>query len=418
MTRHLFFTCCILLFFSTSYAGDTLRALFIGNSYTYVNDLPQLISGLATASGDRLIYSSSTPGGYKFQQHLSDANTRALIAQGNWDYVILQEQSQLPSFSDGQVAAQVYPYARQLDSIIKVQNPCAKTVFYMTWGRKNGDASNCGVFPPVCTYTGMDSMLQLRYTIMADANKAVLCPVAKVWRSLRNSSPSLNLYDPDESHPSINGSFAAACSFYSILFKKNPALNSFNSTLSAADATIVKTAAKQIVFDSLGKWYSYYPSVAAGFSFVRSGNTANFSGNTVSGATYSWNFGDGSTAATQNPSHTYTSPGAYQVKLTVKRCKDSAVIIRTVYINTTSITGISRQPVIVYPNPAGDVCFIETSEQISGYLISDLQGRTLMRDHDVSGKKISIHTAQLVPGYYQVHVFTATGTIIHTLYKQ
>ena len=63
------------------------------------------------------------------------------IRSGSWDFVVLQEQSQLPSFPIEQVTAEVFPYARYLDSVIKAHNSCAQTIFYMTWGRKNGDFS-------------------------------------------------------------------------------------------------------------------------------------------------------------------------------------------------------------------------------------------------------------------------------------
>jgi hypothetical protein len=144
--------------------AKTLRVLFIGNSYTAVNNLPSQIAQLADGTHDTLIYDMSAPGGYTFQQHTTNTTTLSKIQQGNWDYVVLQEQSQLPSFPDAQVASDVYPYAHALDSIIHENNPCAKTIFYVTWGRKNGDASNCAFFPPVCTYDGMDSLLQLRYS--------------------------------------------------------------------------------------------------------------------------------------------------------------------------------------------------------------------------------------------------------------
>ncbi|NDD55938.1 hypothetical protein EBZ39_19080, partial [bacterium] len=117
---------------------------------------------------------SSTPGGYTFQQHSIDVNTLNYIQQGGWDYVVLQQQSQMPSFPDNDVIANTYPYARFLDSMINEYNDCAETVFYMTWGRQNGDASNCANWPPVCTYQGMDSLLRLRYTNMANDNNAIL----------------------------------------------------------------------------------------------------------------------------------------------------------------------------------------------------------------------------------------------------
>ncbi|HEY0262763.1 MAG TPA: hypothetical protein VGB95_07035, partial [Chitinophagales bacterium] len=113
----------------------TKRALFLGNSYTYVNDLPQMIADAAASTNDILIFDSNAPGGYTLQEHSTNSTSLTKIAVGNWDYVVLQEQSQFPSFPDWQVEEDVFPYAKELDSIINAENPCAETVFYMTWGR-------------------------------------------------------------------------------------------------------------------------------------------------------------------------------------------------------------------------------------------------------------------------------------------
>ncbi|MFN6091126.1 MAG: SGNH/GDSL hydrolase family protein, partial [Bacteroidota bacterium] len=170
------------------------KVLFIGNSYTYVNDLPALLSNAAQSTGDSVIYDSNCIGGYTFQLHSTNATTLQKIAQGNFDFVVLQEQSQLPSFPISQVQSSVYPYAKTLDSLINVANPCTETVFYMTWGRKNGDASNCPNWPPICTYSGMDSLLRMRYENMANTNSALVSPVGAVWRYIRNNFPGIELY--------------------------------------------------------------------------------------------------------------------------------------------------------------------------------------------------------------------------------
>ena len=92
----------------------TKDVLFVGNSYTYGNNLPDLIKQIALSFGDTLIHDSSTPGGANFNAHSTNAQTIAKINQQQWDYVVLQAQSQEPSFSPGQVASQTYPYAETL----------------------------------------------------------------------------------------------------------------------------------------------------------------------------------------------------------------------------------------------------------------------------------------------------------------
>jgi hypothetical protein len=151
--RHFIRIVFLLLFIVSgkSFAQNTKRVLFLGNSYTSVNNLPLLVKNIALSTNDTLIIDSNTPGGYTLQLHTTNTTSQSKLMAGNWDFVVLQEQSQLPSFPDDQVAVEVFPYAKYLDSVINQYSPCAETVFYRTWGRKVGDASNCGSWPPVCT---------------------------------------------------------------------------------------------------------------------------------------------------------------------------------------------------------------------------------------------------------------------------
>ncbi|MCC6371283.1 MAG: hypothetical protein IT236_09790, partial [Bacteroidia bacterium] len=195
-----------------------IKVLFIGNSYTYVNNLPQLVSDIAKANGDTLIADSNCPGGYTFANHCTDAVSISKITGLPWKYVILQAQSQEPSFSPNQVTAQTLPYAIRLDSLVKSNNPCGTTVFYETWGRKFGDASNCPFYPPICTYSGMQDRLKASYKLFADSLKGILSPVGEAFRKSISLTPSLELYQPDQSHPSMEGSYLAASVFYEVLF--------------------------------------------------------------------------------------------------------------------------------------------------------------------------------------------------------
>ena len=110
-----------------------------------------MVKDVAISAGDSLIIDANMPGGQTLQQHTTNSTTISKIQAGGWDFVVLQEQSQIPSFPEGQVATMMYPYARYLDSVINANNTCAETIFYMTWGRKNGDAQNCPNFPPLST---------------------------------------------------------------------------------------------------------------------------------------------------------------------------------------------------------------------------------------------------------------------------
>lgn len=247
-----YLTLLMILISSIAVSAQKYNVLFIGNSYTSVNDLPQLIQKIAASAGDTLTYYAHVPGGCTFNQHVSGA--AQYIQQGGWDWVVLQEQSQLPSFPPSQFMNECYPFAQELCEMIHQYNPNAKIAFYMTWGRKNGDQQNCQFYPPLCTYEGMDSLLFARYMMMAHDNNAYVSPVGRVWHTIRDNYSNIELYQSDDSHPTLSGSYAAACSFYSLLFQKDPSNIIENCSVDANTANIIRQVVTTQVYDSLDKW--------------------------------------------------------------------------------------------------------------------------------------------------------------------
>ncbi|MBQ6069847.1 MAG: T9SS type A sorting domain-containing protein [Bacteroidales bacterium] len=233
--------------------GEHKRVLFVGNSYTEVNNLPLMVQRVAESAGSVLEYQSNTPGGCRFSQHCTNQSMN-LIRQGGWDCVVLQEQSQLPSFPQSQVEEEVFPYAQRLVDSVYAHNPDGEAMFYMTWGRKNGDQQNAPYFPVLGTYEGMDSLLYERYLYMARQFDASVCPVGRVWRYLRANSPHIELYQPDESHPSVAGSYVAACAFYTLLFHRSPLSITYSPGIEERDASIIREAVQHVVFDTLSFW--------------------------------------------------------------------------------------------------------------------------------------------------------------------
>lgn len=255
--KHTLICLIIFVFLVSPTAGQTKKVLFIGNSYTYVNNLPQLTANVAASAGDTLIFDSSTMGSGYLGQHLTNNVSITKIKTGNWDHVILQDQSLALAYPPPYFYHQ-YSGVYKLDSIIKDANHCEQTLFFATWGRKNGDSYFCGACPTpttiVRTYFEMDSTIQVNYKFYADSLKALVSPVGAVWRYIRRNYPNIELHQADESHPELAGSYAAACCFYAAIFRKNPAAISFNAGLNAADAANIRHAAKVTVYDQLLNW--------------------------------------------------------------------------------------------------------------------------------------------------------------------
>jgi len=302
-----------------AYAQASYRVLFLGNSYTYFNNMPQMVQNVAASAGDNLIFDSNTPGGYQLMDHLQDPVSQAKIMAGGWDYVVIQGQSREPitqstQFNNGGLA---------LYNLIKQYNPCAEVVTYMTWGRRNGDeAYYCWAYPPMCTYEGMDSTLRRRYITFTTVINGETSPVSVVWNDLRQNHPDIELYQADASHPSLAGSYAAACCFYTSLFKKDPTLTTYNPGLSAATVSAIKSTTKTRVFDSLSQWDFKKAPVSRFRLEIGPGTNEVVLAPLNPGVhqTYSWDFGDGATSSASNPTHSYTADGTYTISLTTTNC--------------------------------------------------------------------------------------------------
>ena len=407
------------------------KVLFLGNSYTFSNNLPDLFKNLSNAAGDTITAGFNTPGGYTLQGHSTNQMSQDMINQGDWDFVVLQEQSQLPSFPLSQVQTQCFPYAAKLDTMINAVNPCTETVFFMTWGRENGDAGNCPNWPPVCTYQGMDSLLYDRYMQMAEDNNAIVSPVGAVWRFIRTNMSSINLYDQDGSHPSAAGSYAAACAFYSIIHRKNPVNVPYDFTLNVLEAYQIRQAAKLVVFDSLEKWFvgSYDSAVLvdAEFQSAQSQLNATFNNLSTNATSVFWEFGDETTSANLNPSHTYPGSGQYTVTLTAFHCDSSDTAMQTLNFETTPIDTadttindtITRVGIIdasyiqVFPNPTINRLNISGLQyhNFRSLELIDIFGRKVAKMEIAGRQGMEIDMSNLDSGLYIMHLTGKDGSI-------
>ena len=153
------------------------RILFIGNSYTG-QIKKTVIEMIAASPHSDAKLEFITPGGRTLQQHLENPETVARIREGDWDFVVLQDQSQTPAVFPDRFAAA----AEALDKIINETG--AQTVFYMTWGRRDGDKQNADRFP---TYAKMQDALSKAYSKGAEKTEA---KVATRRRSLASCARS------------------------------------------------------------------------------------------------------------------------------------------------------------------------------------------------------------------------------------
>lgn len=346
-------------------AQITKKVCFIGNSYTYSNDLPGLISNLATADGNTLVKDQNTPGGYTLQLHSTNATSLAKIQGNNWDYVVLQDQSQIPSFPWSQVQTDVFPFAESLCESIRAANSCAIPLFFDTWGRQNGDPQ----WDSIDTFTEMNQRLYNAYEYMADENSGLLAPVGIAFEHIANDGAGdvsfAQLYSGDGSHPSVFGSYLAACIFYEQIFETSSLGNSFlPSGVNTTQAGYLQNVAHHVLTNVDSIATSFIQPVAE-FSTVLNGLDVSFVNASEHSFEWVWNFGDGNSATASDPTHTYSDAGIYTVSLIAIYCDRSDTIEYTIDMASAFMQEFGTD-FLMYPNPSCDGMV-----KISNYPVSD-----------------------------------------------
>lgn len=228
---------------------DSLRLLFIGNSYTYYNDLPQMVYEIAKTKKKKLSVTSVTKGGERLKGHLKNEKLREMLSSQKWDFVILQEQSSAPAKQTETVITDIYPAAKALDSLIHVGSPEARTIFYMTWGHKYGTTHKIENYPLAYTYEGMQERIKTTYLEMTYQNNAECAPVGMAWQRVRQERPDYQLYTQDCSHPSKLGTYLAANVIYTVLFGERYQTN-FTSDFDNEKAEYIQRIAQETVLQN------------------------------------------------------------------------------------------------------------------------------------------------------------------------
>lgn len=420
MKKRILYSALALLLSVSSFA-QTRKVLWIGNSYTYVNDLPNVFRQLALSGGDTLIVDSSAPGGYTFLAHTTNATTLQKLALTNNDFVVLQAQSQEPSFPPSQVASETFPYAQLLDSLAHQGTPCAKTVFYMTWGRKYGDTQNCPNYPPLCTFQGMNDRLRSSYKLMADANQAMLAPAGMAWRKSWETDSTINLWSADNSHPSLAGTYLTACVFYGTILRKNPVGLSYTAGLNAVQAAYLQQIAQSTVFDSLSTWNIGRYDVNASFNYVLNGTTVNFENLSTYATDFQWNYGDGNVSSEVAANHNYegASGTTFNVQLIATNGCESDTSTVEIALEPSGIsTKTDELGWRVYPNPASKQVMIQASHPTQfSIAIYNAEG-TLMRQYEEKGTIIPLSIEHYPAGIYQVVCTSGKEQRIFRMVKQ
>jgi len=228
--------------------------LWVGNSFFYYNNsMHNYLGRLVRAADPKTEHraTSVTISGSGFDWHDMESYFRPngigkySISGDNelrfnkfdkpFDAVIMSDCSQCPVHP--QLKLVFHEYAKKQSDTVRKHG--ARPVFLMTWAYKDKPE--------------MTVQLAEEYTVAGNSNDALVIPAGLAFAKAVGKRPGLELYQPDKRHPSLIGTYLAACTTYASLYGKSPVGNTYTAGIDAQTANFLQMVAWETVRDYIGK---------------------------------------------------------------------------------------------------------------------------------------------------------------------
>lgn len=262
--------------------AEDARLVMVGNSYTAQNSLHLHVANALVGTvpvWTEVKVHPLTQGGATLDQHAAqtdgsngDTPWRETLVTGpdagSWDWVVLQDQSQVPGFPQSNSQWQASrDGALILDEIIQAGG--AETVFLLTWGRRDGDSGNPSRYPDYLTMQDhlTEGYLAYAAACAADGSQPWIIPAGHAWRTIHQDLVDASqdpadgdtsftaLYSSDGSHPSPAGSYLAALTAAAALTGRSvaevPTADGVDEDLAA---TLREAADRTVLDDPFGEF--------------------------------------------------------------------------------------------------------------------------------------------------------------------
>jgi hypothetical protein len=182
-----------------------LKVLFVGNSYTYGYNLPHIVSIIAKETSLALDTRKSTMGGATLKEHWTggrDLETTKLIAEGDFDAVVLQDFSMSAMHSPDTSLKYIQLFCDY------IRSHGGQPYLFNTWAREK-----------VPQY---QEEIDAMYMQAAEAYGAIRVPVGPAWELAMDLRPSVDLFTSDGSHPNELGTMLTASVFVRVICGELP----------------------------------------------------------------------------------------------------------------------------------------------------------------------------------------------------
>jgi hypothetical protein len=218
-----------------------MRVLLVGNSYTRFNVMPRLLARLSQSvpGAQPLAVDAEANGGFTLRMHWQAGRALSLIRSGRYERVVLQDHSLRPVDRPEEFAEYVARFTHEIEAA------SARAVLYATWPR-HPSARLYREHTTLRTFDQMAARVGGAYRSAAAQLSASLAPVGPAFERALAVHPELALYKPDATHPTIAGSFLAACVLYGTLTGSDPRQSSYVPyELDPAAAELIKATAAE-----------------------------------------------------------------------------------------------------------------------------------------------------------------------------
>lgn len=371
------------------------KALFIGNSMTYFNNMPNLFQELANSKGKNVQSQYYAPGGTGFVNHVNDANVYNLFESEVWDYVVLQPGTAESAGVSWPINTTIERGQKLVDSI-KKYSPCAKIFLYeIPYGIK---ATNN--VPDYNDYFAIQTIIKDSITKLANGLNVPIVPAGECARNHFINQQDLLLHNSyNDVHPNLNGSYLVACAMFSAIFQEQLFSSNFLGGVSQQNADYFQNIADNIVLPNREEWLLNEFTLHSEFDYVLNGLEIQLNNLSTNFISLNWNINNEFFSTDDSPSFTFDSPGLKTISLTTFDgiCYGTfELIINVELLNNPSFNSYDIE---LFPNPTSD--FLNIKFKFKGdeeVYIFDLNGKFLIQNTFIEDNKINV--SSLTSGIY------------------
>jgi len=212
----------------------TCKILFIGNSLTYVNDLPGVFTQLAKSGGFTVSTGRHVMGGAHLADHVASPDLGGQLVGSTWNVVVLQEQSATPAVDDLR-ESEMFPAVRTL--VERIRERHAEPLLFETWAHEDGWPER-----DLVGYGAMQTAVNTGYETIGRELGVPIAPVGPAWARELGMPQHPELWS-DGDHPTVDGTYLAACVFYATIFHRRPLGLKYSAGLPSTSAVQLQAIA-------------------------------------------------------------------------------------------------------------------------------------------------------------------------------